>query len=50
MSHGPAYDDDHISGSGCLVRIGPNRWRAFAQTNQMGTFGVSALDELDFTV
>jgi hypothetical protein len=47
-SVGPLYDDSHISGSGCLVRSGGTRWTAYAQSNQMGSFAVSQLDEYEF--
>lgn len=47
---GPRYDDNHVNGYGCLIRIGPTRWRACVQTSAIGQVGVTALDELEFSV
>lgn len=43
---GPQYDDNHISGFGCLVRTGARSWTALAQTSRMNGIGVDALDSL----
>jgi len=44
-SVGPAYDDDHLNGFGCLVRASPSRWIVYVQTCAMGQTGVTDLLE-----